>query len=85
MSDAEAKVEAYIRQVRFRTAWFVLAILVGAVAGGIVHLTGSKFPATDAGILVAGFVFFPIFLWQTSRKNHVSTLEAWRLRAKVKR
>ena len=85
MSDAEAKVEAYIRQVRFRTAWFVLAILVGVAVAAVVHLTGSKFPATDAGILVAGFIFFPVFLWQTSRKSHVSTLEAWRLRANVKR
>jgi hypothetical protein len=59
--------------------------LVGMVVGLVVHYTGSDFPAETAGILVGGFLFFPVYFVHTSRRGYVSTREAWRLRTEVRR
>ena len=85
MPRPQDKIDAYLKQRRFRLRWLLLSLVVGVVVALVVHYTGSGFPTTHAGILAAGLLFFPVFVWQVNRKDHVSTLEAWRLRPRVKR
>jgi hypothetical protein len=76
MRTPEETVTLYVRQVKRRTAWLAVSAAVGLLVALAVHLSGSPLPASHAGLIAGGVLFFPAFIRWTRREDFISTREA---------
>jgi hypothetical protein len=83
MPTPEETIALYLKQRRFRLRLVGVALAVAIVAGAVWQVLGYALPSWKITLLAGGFVFFPVFFWQSSRKDYVSTRDALRARREL--